>query len=209
VLAVRKKNRRLPAVVSRASAPEQGRAGEQKVCRGEIIDAMKAVFGIDTRRIEHALKVLEYAETILEKEPGDRAVVVAAAVLHDIGIHEAEARHGSSAGKYQEIEGPPIARGILNELGFKKALVDHVCRIVANHHSARDIDTPEFRIIWDADWLVNLPDECPGLPRPKLVKTIDRVFRTDTGRILATSLFVDQFHGKLPSPPGLPRSYIS
>jgi hypothetical protein len=186
----RKKPRRFPATASSARVSAQVRAGEGKVRRGEIIDAMKAVFGIDTRRIEHALKVLGYAETILEKEPGDRAVVVAAAILHDIGIHEAEARHGSSAGKYQEMEGPPIARRILRELGYKKAFIEHVCRIVANHHSAREIDTPEFRIIWDADWLVNLPDECPGLTRAKLAETIDRVFRTDTGKRLATSLYV-------------------
>ena len=44
------------------------------------------------------------------------AVVRAAAVLHDIGIREAERKHGSSAGKYQEVEGPPIARRILEKL---------------------------------------------------------------------------------------------
>lgn len=152
---------------------------------------MKTLFGADRRRIEHALKVLEYAESILKKEPGDPAVVVAAAILHDIGIHEAEVRHGSSAGKYQEIEGPPIARRIMRELGLRKAAIDHVCRIVANHHSARDIDTPEFRIIWDADWLVNFPEECPGFVRSRRARAVGRIFRTETGRCMANSLFLE------------------
>ena len=40
-------------------------------------------------------------------------MVRAAAILHDIGIHEAERKHGSSSGRLQELEGPPIARAIL------------------------------------------------------------------------------------------------
>src|ERR1035437_264125 len=89
--------------------------------RGEVIAAMKGVFGDDIRRIEHALRVLGFAEAILAQEPGcpgSREVVIAAAILHDIGIHQAEVKHGSAAGRYQEIEGPPIARGILERLGF-------------------------------------------------------------------------------------------
>ena len=68
-----------------------------------VIQQMKLVFGEDQRRIQHAIDVLRCAETILDKEGGDPLVVKAAAVLHDIGIKEAEARYGSSAGKYQEI----------------------------------------------------------------------------------------------------------
>lgn len=63
------------------------------------------------------------------------------------------------------------------------------CAIIANHHSAREIDTPEFRVVWDADWLVNLQEDFDGVGRPQRRAMIDRVFRTDTGRPLATELF--------------------
>ena len=33
----------------------------------------------------------------------------------------------------------------------------------ANHHTARDIDTPEFRVIWDADHIINIPEDYPHL----------------------------------------------
>jgi hypothetical protein len=158
--------------------------------RREIIEAMKTVFGPDARRIEHALKVLDFAEALLAREPGCREVVVAAAILHDIGIRQAELKHGSAAGGYQEIEGPPIAREILEKLEFEEAVIDHVCRIIANHHSARDIDTPEFRILWDADWLVNIPDEHPHAARPELERLIGRVFRTAAGRDMARSRYL-------------------
>ena len=151
---------------------------------------MKDTFGSDRRRIDHALKVLDHAETILEAESGDPLTVRAAAILHDIGIHEAERKHGSPAGRFQEIEGPPIARAILEEFQLHDAIIDHICWIVGSHHSAKDIDTREFRIVWDADWLVNIPDEHAGASREKLAKLIARVFKTKRGRSLAEELFL-------------------
>ena len=65
----------------------------------------------DARRIHHFLKVYAYADTIgrLEGLPEDQQDILrTAAVLHDIGIHAAEEKYGSSSGKYQEIEGPAI-----------------------------------------------------------------------------------------------------
>ena len=155
-----------------------------------LVARMKETFGSDRRRIEHALKVLDHAETIQEAEGGDPLTVRAAAILHDIGIHEAERKHGSAAGRFQEIEGPPIARAILEELQLDERTVDHVCRIVGSHHSAKDIDTREFRTIWDADWLVNIRDEHAGASREKLAKLVARIFKTKRGRALAEELFL-------------------
>ncbi len=151
---------------------------------------MEALFGNDDRRITHALRVLQNAEAILATESCDVLVVHAAAILHDIGIHEAERKHGSAGGKYQELEGPPIARGILEDLHVDADRINHICRIVGSHHSAKDIDTVEFRIIWDADWLVNIPDEYPEATEEKLRSLIKRVFRTVKGRELAEQLFL-------------------
>jgi len=38
--------------------------------------------------------------------------VIPASILHDVGIKAAEEKHGSSAGHFQELEGPEIARKI-------------------------------------------------------------------------------------------------
>ncbi len=148
-------------------------------------------FGDDSRRINHALNVLYFAEKISVHMPVDHLVIGAAAILHDIGIQEAERKHGSSAGNYQELEGPPIARRIMQDMDITPEMVEHVCKIVGSHHSARDIDTPEFRVIWDADWLVNIPDEFPGASREKLAKLVGKVFKTESGRKLANELFLN------------------
>ena len=163
--------------------------------RKKLITAMLDVFGDDLRRVKHALAVLEHAEFMLASEPGDKLTVLAAAVLHDIGIHEAERKHNSSSGKWQEIEGPPIARGILEQLDVDAERIDHVCKIIANHHSARDINTPEFRMIWDADWLVNIPEEYPHHSVETRCAFIEKIFRTPTGRRRAMMLHVGLSEG--------------
>ncbi len=151
----------------------------------KLIDEMKKVFDRDTKRIEHALAVLDFAEKIQAIEGGDALVVRASAILHDIGIHEAERKYGSSAGKYQEIEGPPIAEQILERNSIPTETIEHICRIVANHHSAKDIDTVEFRIIWDADNLVNLSEELKDVSKKQVQQIIDKVFKTNTGHMIA------------------------
>ena len=152
-----------------------------------LIREMKAVFGDDQRRIGHALEVLDHAEQIHAVEGGDPLVIRAAAVLHDIGIQAAERKHGSNAGKFQEIEGPPIARPILEGLGVDAERTGHILRIIGSHHSARDIDTPEFRIIWDADRLANIPEECAGKTPEEGRAFVEKVYRTTTGRAMGAA----------------------
>jgi hypothetical protein len=174
-----------------ADSPDQALGQTMKI---KLIAEMKKVFGSDARRIAHALKVLEHAENIMDTAKADPVVVVSAAVLHDIGIHAAEEKHGNSAGKYQEIEGPPIARSILENLDIQPSIsperIAHILLIIANHHSARDADSPEFDIIWDADHIVNMAETKRGKSDEQLIAYIDKVFRTSTGKDLAKTTYV-------------------
>jgi HD superfamily phosphodiesterase len=161
--------------------------------KDKLIEQMKGIFGSDEKMINHTLNVLDCAEQIQLTEGGDIFIVTASAILHDIGIHEAERKHGSNAGKYQEIEGPPIATNILKNYNLEQETIDKICLIIANHHSARNIrinDTTEFKIVWDADWLVNIPDEYPNLKQDKLSEIIYKVFKTEKGRQLAMAKYL-------------------
>jgi len=169
--------------------PDSEVPGESSV-RDRIIHAMRTEFGDDERRINHALLVLQFSEALLRDESASPRIVVAAALLHDIGIQEAERKHGACTPQYQELEGPPIARRILETEGLDLSIVDHVCRIVGSHHSGGDIDTPEFRIVWDADWLVNIPEQFPDADRGSLERIIDKTFRTKSGKAMATRRFL-------------------
>jgi len=88
-----------------------------------VMHKMIIYFKDDARRINHALKVYGFASIICSHEQisvNEKNIVELAAILHDIGIKEAEIKYNSTAGKYQEIEGPPIAKQILIESGIPK-----------------------------------------------------------------------------------------
>ncbi len=156
-----------------------------------LIKAMESYFNGDIKRINHAHKVTEYAEKLLEPEGGDYSIVIGAAVLHDIGIHEAERKHGSNSGKYQEIEGPPIARRILGELEYVHEQIDEICDIIAHHHSIGPMrHNGNFQILYDADWLVNLGDEYDIRDQAKLSGIIEKVFLTRSGKALASKIYL-------------------
>jgi putative nucleotidyltransferase with HDIG domain len=156
-----------------------------KQLKDKLIPEMRQYFGEDERRISHALRVTGFAEEILLEEQGDEDIVIAAAILHDIGIPEAERKYGSSAGHYQEIEGPPIAREILRKQELGEPFIEEVCEIIANHHSPGKINTDNFKIVYDADWLVNLKDEHGHKDEEKISRIINKVFLTPTGKRIA------------------------
>ncbi len=157
--------------------------------KAALIREMEAYFGQDRKRINHAHSVAGYAGELMREEGGDYPVVIAAAFLHDIGIHVAERKYGSTSGKYQEIEGPPIARRILTGLGFETGQVEEVCEIIAHHHSPGKVTTLNFKILYDADWLVNLRDEYDIQDKNKLSRVIEKVFLTPRGRALAREIY--------------------
>lgn len=150
-----------------------------------IEEEMKKYFGSDQKRIKHAMQVAYYAERILQEVSADRNIVLASAYLHDIGIHEAEQKYGSTSGKYQEIEGPPIARSILKRLGIEDEFIETVCKIIGKHHTPNGVNSLEFQVLYEADWIVNLNDDFKSLSREKKRELIRRNFKTKLGRKIA------------------------
>lgn len=163
--------------------------------------AMERFFGADRRRVEHALQVSLYARELLAYIEADQVLTLTVAYLHDIGIHAAERRHGSNAGKWQEVEGPPIARAILAELGAEQAFIDKVADIVAKHHTPRGIDAPEFRILWDADALVNFAGALSSKSAAQIEAILQGHMATEPGFRMARRIFLQdaESHRKWPT----------
>jgi HD superfamily phosphodiesterase len=155
-------------------------------------EAMK-VFENSPGQMEHALKVLGYAEEIMVGEnvpEEDRELVVVEAILHDIGIPEAITKHGSAAAPYQEKEGEVIAREILLRVGYPEDKTDRICYIIGHHHTASKIDGLDFQIQWEADLLVNLENMEIKNHREKLEKCIEENFNTAAGKDIAYRVFL-------------------
>lgn len=168
-----------------------------------LIVAMTAYDHGDPMRIQHFMKVHNYAATIgtLEGLDADTEdILETAAVVHDIGIHVSEAKYGSSDGKHQEQEGPAEARRLLATLGdYSPEEVERVCFLIAHHHTYSNIQGQDYQILVEADFLVNLYEdhaapESAGRVDPKAAQAAatvaDRIFRTTTGKALLQSMFL-------------------
>lgn len=167
-------------------------AQKQDLMKDRVAIEMKKYFGKDFKRIGHAMKVARYAEQIGKKEGANMAVVLISAYLHDIGIKEAERKYGSSDAKYQEKEGPPVAREILTGLGADESLIEEVCDIIAHHHHPRENETLNFKCLYDADAIVNLEEKQevnPSNPEA-LERVINKIFLTKTGKELAKEVLL-------------------
>ncbi len=165
-------------------------SSEQKTFLTSVKEAMESYFATDQRRINHALQVSLYTGELLAYVDADPLVTLTAAYLHDIGIHESERKHGSSSGKWQEIEGPPIAREMLSDLGAEAAFIEDVAEIIANHHTRDGVNSPEFRVIWDADALVNFAEVMPSKNEEQKENILQDHMATEAGFRIASRIFI-------------------
>lgn len=134
----------------------------------------------DVPRIQHLVKVHNFARTIgIEEGLGadELFVLEAAAILHDIGIHAAEARFGNCCGKHQEELGPDEARKILKEVsGFNESQRERICWLIAHHHTYTDVISIDHRILLEADFLVNSFED--KVSKDGIISFREKVFRS-------------------------------
>ncbi len=134
-------------------------AQKDDLLKDRVAIEMKRYFNKDFKRIGHATRVARYAERIGKEEGGNLSVILTAAYLHDIGIKEAERKYQSTAYQYQEEEGPPVAREILERLGAGDELIEEVCDIIGHHHHPEPEEGINFKSIYDADMIANLEEK--------------------------------------------------
>lgn len=146
----------------------------------------------DPKRIQHFIKVYEYARLIGQEENLDdttQFTLETAAIVHDIGIKPAEEKYGSCSGSLQEKEGPAAAKEMLSHLDFPPQIIERVCYLVGHHHTYSHVDGLDYRILIEADFLVNLFED--NLPKENIQTALERVFETKTGRCICQTMFLE------------------
>lgn len=156
--------------------------------KSSIIGEMINYYSGDVKRINHFLKVHSFAKTIGKLEnlnDDEQYVLEIAAIVHDIGIKVSEEKYNSCAGNYQEIEGPQIARELLQKLNVENDVIERVCYLVGHHHTYTNIDKIDYQILVEADFIVNIFEDD--------IKEIDTIknkyFKTKTGIHLLEKLY--------------------
>jgi len=128
---------------------------ENTILSNKLIEYLRQIAGSDQKIIRFSLEVLRYAEKIQLKEGGDPLVVKASAILFQIYKQPLQTgMRNSKENATHDIDAP--VRNILTKHGIKNELVDHVFRILNACQSGQNIDSLEFKIIWDSCRLAQL-----------------------------------------------------
>lgn len=145
----------------------------------------------DPSRIQHLTKVHSYCKLIGECEEVDcntQFILEAAALTHDIGIKPAEEQYGACHGKLQEEIGPAYAKDMLQNLGFEEEVIERVCYLIGHHHTYTDVGGIDYRILLEADFLVNLYEDHSSIDAVN--SALKTIFRTNTGTDLCKTMFL-------------------
>ena len=157
----------------------------------EIFEKMVAFSEGNLHDINHFMKVWAYAKTIgeLEKlDPGTQYILEVAAILHDIACPLCRKKYGNTAGKLQELEGAPLAKSFLSDSGMTEMQIERVAYLVGHHHTYSNVDGMDYRILLEADYLVNA-DEA-GYSRDNIENFLEKHVKTESGRRLLTGIYL-------------------
>lgn len=145
----------------------------------------------DAKRIQHFIKVYEYAHMIGKLEGLDtkmQKILDIASILHDIGIRPSEEKYGRCDGKLQEQEGPVYARDMLKNFPeVTEEEIDRVCYLIGHHHTYTNVNGDDYRILLEADFLVNAFED--EMDTKSIYTVRKKVFRTKTGTELLNMIY--------------------
>jgi HD superfamily phosphodiesterase len=151
---------------------------------------MTKYFKGDQKRINHFVKVHSFGKIIAEGENLDSNtvfIIEAAALTHDIGIKKGEELYNRNDGKIQEQLGPDEGAKILSALGFQNDIIKRVMYLIAHHHTYENITEPDYQVLVEADFLVNISED--NISYDKAMNIKNKIFKTHTGQLLLDSLF--------------------
>ena len=155
-----------------------------------VLNAMIMYYSGNPKRISHFLKVYGFAKAIGENENIDKEtqhILEITALTHDIGIKNSEAKWGSSAGSYQQTEGPPEAKELLKSLDVQTEIIERVCWLIAHHHTYTDINAIDYQILIEADFLVNAYEDNMSAEAVKSFR--NKIFKTTSGIMYLDNIF--------------------
>lgn len=160
---------------------------------GKLIMEMIHYYEMDPRRVGHFLKVYGYAKTIGEAEalsPQLEQILEIASIVHDIGIKTSLKKYKSSSFKYQEREGPPLAKALLEKLKYPAELIGRVCYLVGHHHTYTKINGLDHQILIEADALVHIEEG--DMDKEKILDMEETIFKTSCGKEVLKKLYLNR-----------------
>ena len=140
--------------------------------------------------IAHFMKVYAFAHTIGIGEnipDSEREILEIAAILHDIACPLCREKYGNTNGKYQEKEGGPLTEDFLGDFGIPQYAKERIIYLVSHHHTYTDVHGLDYRILLEADFLVNADESSRS--KEAIQSAENMIFQTETGRKLLENIY--------------------
>ncbi len=156
-----------------------------------VIEKMIDFYNGNLRDINHFLKVWAFAKNIGEQERLDartQETLELAAVVHDISCPLCRAKYGNADGKRQEEESPPLMEEFFKGLPIERSVAERISWLVAHHHTYTDVSGMDYRILLEADFLVNADES--GYSKSAIESAKKQFFRTDAGLRLLNNIYL-------------------
>ncbi len=141
--------------------------------------------------VAHFMKVYAYAETIGLSEGLDertQKTLEYAAIVHDIACPICRVKYGNTNGKYQEAESEALLIPFLEEFDMDDEMKDRIIYLVSHHHTYTNVDGMDYRILLEADYLVNADES--NYSKESIQAFKKNVFQTKSGIHILDSLYL-------------------
>ena len=156
----------------------------------DLMQKMIAYSDGNLHDIAHFIKVHSYARTIgIQEELLDyeQETVELAAIIHDIACPLCRIKYGNTNGKHQEEESAPLVREILEGIDIPEAMADRINYLVSHHHTYTNVDGIDYRILLEADFLVNADES--NMSADAILNARSSFYETKTGIALLDSIY--------------------
>ncbi|MCK5062607.1 MAG: HD domain-containing protein [Candidatus Aenigmarchaeota archaeon] len=146
---------------------------------------------LDTRINEiHTEIATSYAYELLEKEGGDKSIVIPAIILHDIGwkmIPEdiqikgfGPKKKSIEVKRRHETEGVKIAKSILKKVNYDKIKTEEILDIIDGHGTRKEAISLNDKIVKDADKLWRFSERGIRIDSERFCMTIKELLQKKT-----------------------------
>jgi len=140
--------------------------------------------------INHLMKVYTFAKTIgqLEGLPEETQYILeAAAIVHDIACPYCREKYGSAPGMLQEQESARLLEAFFDGTDIPDEQLQRISFLVCHHHTISGVDGPDYRILLEADFLVNADEG--KLSADAIEHAKEAFFRTNSGIALLNAIY--------------------
>ena len=107
--------------------------------------------------------------------------------MHDIACPLCRQKYGNTNGVYQEKEGGPLCEEFFRDVDIPKSMKARIVYLVSHHHTYTNVDGRDYRILLEADFLVNADES--NMSKEAIEEGKKNIYRTKTGTKLLEEIY--------------------